>query len=162
MTACHVQCMCALISFEAAWLSGAVHCPVDVAWVGVGAPYPGVTFDLLPRPLPWPGRSPSVLFSQLMRWRTLVEWRARRRGHQCVKGCWLCGGWLAPPTNEVGCVGVWWDIIVCLSCTIGIVNFQWAFSGWSKFLEEWASLRNRMVLLWGPSFPSQLPVHWVY
>ena len=44
-----------------------------------------------------------------MRWRTQVEWQTQsgwRRGCQCWKGCWLCGGWFAPPTQEVGCVVV--------------------------------------------------------
>ena len=45
---------------------------MDVAQMALG-----VTFDLLPRPLHWPGGGPPVLFSQLMRWRTQVEWRAQ-------------------------------------------------------------------------------------
>ena len=38
----------------------------------------------------------------------------------------------------------------------------WASGGRSKFLEEWASLRNRMVVLWacfGPSLMAQLLIH---
>ena len=82
-----------------------------VAWVGVGATSLCVTFNFLSRPLHWPGRGPPVLFSQLMRWRTQVEWRAQSGGCQCVKGCWLCGGGLAPPIQEVDCVVVVGNVI---------------------------------------------------
>ena len=95
--------------------------------------------------LHWPDRGPPVLFSQLMKWRTHVEWRAQpggRRGCQCVKGCWLFGGGLAPPMQEVGCVEDVINVIVCLlvltrlCSTIGIADFRWASSGRSKFLGE--------------------------
>ena len=45
-----------------------------------------------------------------------------RRGCQCVKVVWVCGG-------------------TSLCVAIGIVDFRWASSGQSKFLGEWASLR---------------------
>ena len=61
--------------------------PVDVVRVGVRVPSLGKTFDLLSRPLHWPGRGPPVLFSQLMRWSTQVELRAQSGGFQGVKGC---------------------------------------------------------------------------
>ena len=40
-----------------------------------------------------------------------------------------------------------------------VVLALWTSGGQSKFLEEQASPRNRMVLLWGPSLPAQLLVH---
>ena len=63
----------------------------------------------------------------------------------------LLNVWRWTCTQEVGCVvvvGVWWNVTDILLVLI-------------KFLGEWASLRNRMVLLWAcscPSLPAQLPV----
>ena len=70
-----------------------------------------------------------------------------RRSCQCVKGG------LAPSTQEVGCV--WGAIGIVCGLPVGS-------SGQSNFLGEWASLRNRTVLLLvcsGPSLPAQLLVH---
>ena len=56
-------------------------------------------------------------------------------------------------------------VLTRLCCTIGIVDFVWASGGRSKFLGEWASLRNRIVLLLvcsGPSLPAQLPVYYMH
>ena len=54
--------------------------------------------DLWPlsRPFHWHGKGPPVLFTEVEDPGGMV--------YQCVKGCWLCGGGLAPPTQEVGCV----------------------------------------------------------
>ena len=114
-----------MLALKPAWISGAVHCSRACGRV---LSRHGMTFCHTPST-----RGPQVLFIQLMRWRTQVEWWAQsglRRGCQCVKGCWLCGE-LAPPTQEVGCVVVvWWnviDVIVCLlvltrlCCGSGIV-----------------------------------------
>ena len=93
----------------------------------------------LPRPLHWPGRGLSVWVGQEDRGRMA-------RVCQCVKGCWLCGGGIFPPTQEVGCVVVvvecHWRHCVCLCCTVGILLVG-ASGGRSNFLGEWASLRNR-------------------
>ena len=61
--------------------------------------------------------------------------------------------------QEVGCVVVVGNVIdvpfgVDQGCAVLLalfVDFQWASGGRSKFLGEWASLRNRMVLLWACS-----------
>ena len=73
----------------------------------------------------------------------------------------LCGGGPAPPMQEVGCVGVWCNVID-LGVVLLLALFWWASGGRSKFIGEWSSLRKRMVLLWacsGPSLLAQLPVH---
>ena len=60
-----------------------------------------------------------------------------------------CG--LDPPMQEVGCVIVCLLVLTRLYCIIGIV----ASGGRKKYLGEWASLGNRMVLMWvcsGPYF----------
>ena len=70
-----------------------------------------------------------------------------------VKGWWLCGVGVAPPTQEVGCaivLGVWWkgtDLIVCilmlsrLCCDSGnVCGLPVGFCGKSIFFDwEWAS-----------------------
>ena len=151
-----VHCMCALINWYwlwslklglAFWSCALLAGPV---WVGVCVCVRarGLSWhDLWPftTPLHWPGRGSPVLFSQLMRWRTQVEWQAQSgwRGFQCVEGCWLCGGGLAPPTQEVHCVvvvGVWWNVIDVIECLLVLtrlcctndvvcglpVGFQWS------------------------------------
>ena len=100
-------------------------------------------------PLPCPfhgGRNLPSQFSQLM---TQMEWRAhsgQSRGCQHVKSCWLCGGGVAPPMQKVGCVIV--VMVLPLSRLSWIVALFVASCGQSKFLREWPSLSNRMVLLW--------------
>ena len=74
--------------------------------------------------------------------RTQVEWWAERLS-VCER---LCGGGLAPPTQEV----------VVMSWCAFWQYYWWTSGGRSKFLGEWG-LRNRMVLLWGPSLLAQLP-----
>ena len=37
----------------------------------------------------------------------------------------MCGGGLAPPTQEVDCVvvvGVWWNVIVCRGLPVGLLG----------------------------------------
>ena len=70
----------------------------------------------------------------------LVEWRAQsdwKRSCQCVKGCWLCGGGLAPPTQEVGCVVVVIDVIVCLLVLTRLCCTTVCGLPEAKFLREW-------------------------
>ena len=112
--------------------------PVDV---GVHEPSLGVTSNLLPRP-------PQMAW-QRPRWRTQV---AQSGCCQCVKGCWLCGGPPHAGSGLGGCV-VECHRRHCLVRTSG---------GRSKFLGEWASLKNGMVLLWACSGPPFWLVHWVY
>ena len=91
------------------------------------------------------GQRPSTMVQSINEVEDQVEWRAQsgwRRG---------CGGGFALPTQEVGCVvvvGVWWLTSLCpfrLCCTIGIVcGLPWVDLG------EWASLRNRTVLVVWP------------
>ena len=86
-----------------------------------------------------PSIGPPVLFSQLMNWRTQVEWWAQsgwRRGCRCVKDCWLCGGGLA---RRKGVVWLWnvIDVIMCLDqavlyywhCGLLVVNWNFLESG---------------------------------
>ena len=116
-------------------------------------------------PLHWPGRS---LQSQLMRLRTQVELWAHsswRRGCQCVKDQWLCGGGVAPPMQEVGCIivwVVWWNGIDGIVCILVLSKWHclWTPGGQSKFHWEWASLRNRVVLLWVWSWMSSMWFTW--
>ena len=64
----------------------------------------------------------------------------------------MCGGGLAPPTQEVDLVvvvGVWWNVIdVIVYLLVAVLYYWhclWISGGRSKFL---GSLRNRIVLLW--------------
>ena len=66
--------------------------------------------------------APSIgLFSQLMRWKTQVQWWAQSGWRRGVKGCWLCGGGLAPPSQEVGGGVVVGNVIVCLLVLTGLL-----------------------------------------
>ena len=67
----------------------------------------------------------------------------------------------------MGCVvvvAVRWNIADVIRCLLVVklalfVDFQWASGGRSNFVGEWASLRNRTVLLWVCSGPDHLPVY---
>ena len=84
------------------------------------------------------------------------------RAPPLVQGLLVCERWLGgvtPLTQEMGNVivmGVWWNIVEVMVCPCRD-NSLWAASGQSKFLGEWASSSNRMVLMWvcpGPSLPA--------
>ena len=103
------------------------HGPCWYGMSGGGCTLSRIDLWHLPWPLHWPGRDLPVRFSHLMRWRTQVEWQAQygwRRGCQCVKGCWLCGGgfvgWL------VGCVG---GVVECHCVPFGVVQAVLYYSG---------------------------------
>ena len=120
-----------------AWLPGTVLWVAQVWWMYLLLP--AVTFDLYHTP---PLASLQIQVHQLMRLRTQLE----------EKSVILCGGGVAPPKQEVGCViGI--NGIVCvlvmprLWLVALFVDFLWASSGQSTFDIEWTSLRNRMVLL---------------
>ena len=73
-----------------------------------GAPHSAwpLAFDT-PLPLAWQRPSSSVQsVNEVEDLGGMVDGRHIRRGCQCVKGCWLCGGGFLPRTQEVGCVVV--------------------------------------------------------
>ena len=108
--------------------------------------------------MPHPGKGLQGWFSQLMTPRTQVEWRAQSGWavsvwmdidrvemvllHSCRSGLRLCGG------------GVCWNVIDVLVCFL-VLSRQWHCLWTSgglpvvgqNFLENWASLTNRMVFL---------------
>ena len=67
-------------------------------------------------------------------------------------------GGCSPPTKEVGCVECHHEPFGVDQAVLYYWHCLWISGGQSKFVGEWASLRNRMVLLWVCSGPS-LPVH---
>ena len=79
---------------------------------GVGTPSLGMTYDLLSRPLHWRPSSPVNEVEDPGGMAGTV-WRLS-------KCCWLCGGGLSPPMQEVGrhCVPL---VLIRLCSTIGIV-----------------------------------------
>ena len=105
----------------------------------------------LPCPIHWPVRGRS---SQLMRWRTQVEWPGGAVSVWKVVDCvwrWICSAHTGS--------GLLWNVMVLsrLCCTS-----LWTSGGWSTFLGEWASLRKRLMLLWvcpGSSLLSLLNAH---
>ena len=125
--------------------------PVDV---GVGTPSLSVTFATSP-PLAWQRPSSPVQ-------------SVNEGGHSLVEGelsvcerLLIVWSGFSPPTQESGLCGCGGGVcLLVLSRLLALfVDFQ---CGRSKFLGEWASLRNRMVLLWecsGHSLPAQLLVH---
>ena len=89
-----------------------------------------------PPPLSWQGPV------QSMRWRTQVQLWAEHVIVDCVEVD------LLHPHR------LWWDVIVCLLVLTRLCCALFVTSGgrW-KFLGEWASFRNRMVLLWACLLP---------
>ena len=83
---------------------------IDMVYVGEGVSLILVTFDLYytPPTLTSTNQIAITIGNALSGW---------RRACVHVKGCLLCAGCVAPPTQEVGCVivlGVCTDIIVCI------------------------------------------------
>ena len=125
-----VLCMCALMLVQVS-RPGFLHCSLALRMWRDRELARDVTSS---RPLHWPGRG-----------LTQVEWWAQsgwRRGYQCVKS-WLCGGGLAPPTQEMGCV------VVMGNCAFQAVLYYWHFLWTSGVLLSWP-------------LPAQLSVHWMH
>ena len=116
------------------WLWSHCTLPVNVA------PSLDVTFDLSLRPLHWPGRDSPVLFSQLRTWVEL-----RRGFHVCER---LLIVWIAPPTQEVGCV-------VVVEChRLGVLYDFWSASSGCSWRMGLRRCGRVLVPPFWPSFRS--------